>query len=91
MTKLDLELEKSRKEREDLAKELEKLENEAQAVEARRKIMFIKSNFATTVQPSQPPQALPTASGVGTLTVGQNAPFILPFSTPTVTGQFPLL
>ena len=72
MTKLDLELEKSRKEKEDLAKELEKVENEAQAVEARRKIMFIKSNSTLTVQPSQPPQALPTAPGVGTFTVGQN-------------------
>ena len=55
MTQLDLELEKSRKEREDLAKELEKVENEAQAAEARRKIMFIKSNSGLTVQSSQPP------------------------------------
>ena len=44
MSKLDLELEKSRKEKEDLAKELEKVENEAQAIETRKKIQFIKSN-----------------------------------------------
>ena len=86
MTKLDLELEKSRKEREDLAKELEKVENEAQATEARRRIMFIKSNSTLIVQPSQPPQALPTAPGVGTLIVGQNAPFFPPFTTPTATS-----
>ena len=38
MSKLDLDLKKSRKEREDLTKELERVENEAQAIEARRKI-----------------------------------------------------
>ena len=38
MSKLDLELEKARKEKEYLAKQLEKVENEAQAVETRRKI-----------------------------------------------------
>ena len=91
MIKLDLALEKSIKEKEDLAKELEKVENEAQAAEARRKIMFIKSNSSLTVQPSQPPQALPTTLGVGTFTVGQNAPLFPPFTTPIVTSQFPLL
>ena len=44
MSILDLGLEKSRKEKEDLAKELEKVENEAQAIKTRRKIYFIKSN-----------------------------------------------
>ena len=37
MSKLDLELEKARKDKEDLAKELEKVENEDQAIETRRK------------------------------------------------------
>ena len=54
MSKLDLDLEKLRKEREDLTKELEKVENEAQATEARRKILFIKLNSALIAQPSQP-------------------------------------
>lgn len=43
MSKLDLDLQKAKKEKEDLAKELE---NEAQAIETRRKIYFIKSNSA---------------------------------------------
>ena len=85
MSKLDLDLEKSRKEREDLTKELEKVENEAQATKARRKIMFIKLNSTLIVQPSQLPQALPTTPNVGTLTVGQNAPLFPPFTTPTIT------
>ena len=55
MTQLDLELEKSRKEREDFAKELEKVENEAQVAESRRRIIFINSNSTLTVQSSQPP------------------------------------
>ena len=38
MSKLDLDLEKARKEKEDLAKELEKVENEAQVAKTRRKI-----------------------------------------------------
>ena len=38
ISKLDLDLEKSRKEKEYLTKELERVENEAQEVEARRKI-----------------------------------------------------
>ena len=85
MKKLDLELEKLRKE-EDLSKELEKVENEAQVVESRWKIMFIKSNSALTVKPSQPPQSLPTTLGVGTLIVGQNVPLFPPLTTPTITG-----
>ena len=52
MSKLDLELEKARKEKEDLAKELEKVENEAQVAETRRKIQFIKSNFALASWPN---------------------------------------
>jgi len=84
MTKLDLELEKSRKEKEGLAKEIEKVENEAQATEARRKIMFFKSNSALTVQSSQPPPVLPSALVVGAPTVGQNAPLFPPFTTPAI-------
>ncbi len=38
MSKLDLDLEKARKEKGDLAKELEKVGNEAQATKTRRKI-----------------------------------------------------
>ena len=43
MSKLDLELEKAMKEKEDLAKELKKVENEAATVEMRRHIAFLKS------------------------------------------------
>ena len=43
MSKLDLELEKARKERQDLDKELEKVENEAATTEMRRQIAFLKS------------------------------------------------
>ena len=43
MSKIDLELEKARKEKEDLAKELEKVENEAIAAKMRRQISFLKS------------------------------------------------
>ena len=46
MSKLGLDLEKAKKEKEDLVKELAKVENEAQATETRRKIQFIKSNSA---------------------------------------------
>ena len=38
MSKLGLDLDKSKKEREDLAKELEKVESETQEAETRRKI-----------------------------------------------------
>ena len=91
MTQLDLELEKSRKERENLANELEKVENEAQAAEARRKIMFIKSNSAQTVQPTQLPFVLPPAPVVSAPTVAQSAPLFPPFTTPAVTTHFPSL
>lgn len=43
MSKLDLQFKKEKKEKENLAKELEKVENEAQAIETMRKIHFIKS------------------------------------------------
>lgn len=52
MSKLDLDLEKARKEKEYLSKELEKVENEAQAVEIRRKIQFIKSNSSLASWPN---------------------------------------
>ena len=43
ISKIDLELEKARQEKEDLAKELEKVENEATAAKMRRQIAFLKS------------------------------------------------
>ena len=52
MSKLDLDLEKARKENEDLAKELERVENEAQATETRRKIQFLKSNSTLASWPN---------------------------------------
>ena len=52
MTKLDLDLEKARKEKEDLAKELEKVENEAHVAETWRKIQFLKSSFALASWPN---------------------------------------
>ena len=51
ISKLDLDLEKARKKK-DLANELEKVENEAQVVETRRKIQFIKSNFTFVSWPN---------------------------------------
>ena len=47
MSKADLYLEKARKEKKDLAKEIEKVDDEAQLVETRRKIQFIKSNSSS--------------------------------------------
>lgn len=41
MSKIYLELEKAKKEREDIAKELKKVENEAQVVEMGKKILFL--------------------------------------------------
>ena len=43
MSKLDLQLERARQEKDDLAKELEKAENEADTKEIRRHILFLKS------------------------------------------------
>ena len=43
MSKMDLELQKAIKEKEDLAKELEKVEIKVVAVEMRRQIAFLKS------------------------------------------------
>ena len=43
MSKIDRELEKDRKEKEDLAKELEKAENEAATTEMKRQITFLRS------------------------------------------------
>ena len=43
MSKLDMELEKHRKEKEDLVKELEKAKNETATTEMRRQISFLKS------------------------------------------------
>ena len=61
MSKLVLDLEKVRKEKEELAKELEKVENEAQATKIRRKIEFIKSNFALA---SWPNLSIPTTTPI---------------------------
>ena len=43
MSKIDLELEKARQDKDELAKELEKAENEATTTEMRRQIAFLKS------------------------------------------------
>ena len=43
MSKIELELERARKEKEDLAKELEKVENEAVVVKMKRQISFFRS------------------------------------------------
>ena len=60
MSKLDLELEKAKKEKEDLAKELEKAENEAVAAEMKRQIAFLKS---TQFQANHATQGPGTLSG----------------------------
>ena len=48
MSKLDLELEREKKQREDTTKELEKVENEDEVTEIRRKIHFLKSTSSLT-------------------------------------------
>lgn len=86
-----LDLEKVRKEKEDLAKELEKVENEAQATETRRKIQFIKSNFALASWPnlSIPPAILAPVSGpiISTQGIPQSAPT----SSSTIGTQVPFV
>ena len=69
MSKLDLDLEKARKEKEDLAKELEKVENEAQATKTRRKIQFIKSNSTLA--------SWPNLSILATIPIPTSGPLIL--------------
>ena len=53
MSRLDMEFEKPRKEKEDLAKELEKVENEAATEEMRRQITFLKSTKSQIAYTSQ--------------------------------------
>ena len=63
MSKMDLDLEKARKEKEDLAKDLEKVENKAQAIETTREIQFIKSNSTLASWPkfsTQTTNSMPT-------------------------------
>ena len=52
MSKLDIYLEKARQEKEDLAKDLEKVKNKDESAETRRKIQFIKSNFSLVSWPN---------------------------------------
>lgn len=58
MSKIDLDLEKSKKEWEDLGKELEKVVNEAQVAEMKRKIQFLKSTFSVTMRQDQSSQVM---------------------------------
>lgn len=83
MSKLDLELEKARKEKEDLAKELEKVENEAQAVETRREIQFIKSNYALTSWKNMPTLAPTSIPTFGLTVPSQNMSQSVPASSST--------
>ena len=52
MFKLDLDLDKAKKQREELAKDLEKVESKAKVVETRRKIHFIKFTSALASWPN---------------------------------------
>ena len=95
MSKIDLELEKSRKEKEDLAKELEKIENEAITIEMRRHIAFLKSTqsqancasqgqgmtFGNTAQATNIPNT--TSLGTSSNTTKQN----VDGTTPNVNTQ----
>ena len=56
--KIDIELEKAEKEREDLVKEPEKVENEVEAVEIRRKIHILKSTSDLASWPNQTSQPI---------------------------------
>ena len=48
MPQIDIELEKVRKEHENILKELEKVENEAQFVETNKMIQFLRSTLGLT-------------------------------------------
>ena len=90
MSKLDLELEKARKEKEDLAKELEKVENEAQATETRRKIQFIKSNSALASWPNLSLPSLTPALIYAPLVLIQGTSQVIPTLPSTINTQIPL-
>ena len=66
MSKIDLELKKYRKEKEDLANKLEKIENEATTVEMKRQISFLRS---TQFQANCSTQGLGIHSGSTTQTI----------------------
>ena len=90
MSKLDLDLEKDKKEKEDLAKELEKVENEAQAIETRRKIQFIKSNSALASWPNLSLLATTPIPASGPLISIQGTSQIAPALSSTISTQIPL-
>lgn len=69
----------NKKEKEDLAKELEKVENKAKAIEIRRKVQFINSNFALASWPNLSTQATISAPSCGSVVSNQN----ISQSTPT--------
>ena len=90
MSKLDLDLEKARKEKEDLEKELEKVENEAQAVENRRKNQFIKSNSTLASWPNLSILATAPVLACGPLMSIQGTSQIAPTLSSTISTQLPL-
>lgn len=87
MSKLDLDLEKARKEREDLAKELENVENEAQETETMRKIKFIKSNSSLALWSNFSTQATSFVTICGLVVPSQNVSQSAPTSSSTTSSQ----
>ncbi len=91
ISKLDLDLEKARKEKQDLAKELDKVENEAQAAKTRRKIQFIKSNSALASWPNfSIPSATPTPAS-GPIISTQGISQFSPATSSTISTKIPFV
>ena len=89
MYKLDLDFEKARKEKEELVKELEKVENEAQAIESRRKIQFIKSNSTLASWPNLSIPVTIVVPTSGPLILIQGTSKEVPNMSSTISTQVP--
>ena len=91
MSELDLDLEKARKEKEDLAKELEKVENEAQAIQTRRKVQFINSNSKLDSWPNLSTPIVISILSRGQLISNQGISQSTPSSSSTISTQVPFV
>ena len=87
ISKIDLELEREKKGEEDLAKELEKVANEVEVDETRRKIHFIKSTFDLTTWQNQASQPIPSIPVYGPMINSQGFSQSIPASSSTTTNQ----
>lgn len=65
ISKIYLELERTKNKREDIAKELEKFENEVEVAKTRRKIHLLKSNPSLTTWKNQTSRDIPSIPTCG--------------------------